>query len=165
MAERVYGDASIPHGDRLAMTLARYLRRHRLRTFNARTLRREAGGLLRKPEDMTKACEVLEQAGLVRRHPGREVRANGRPSLDYQVHARVYQVPEPDAPQPAYSACAKSAKKAKTPSDPPDPGGFGTFGTFGTAGEHAAPADPAGVEGRNPALMIEGLTGIEEVSP
>jgi hypothetical protein len=165
MAERVYGDASIPKGERLAMTLARYLRRHRLRTFNARTLRREAGGLLRDADAMKQACEALEQAGLVRRHPGRDARANGRPSLDYQVHARVYEVPGPDVPQPVYSACAKSAKTAKTPSDPPHPGGFGTFDTFGTAGEHAAPADPEGVEGRNPALMIEGLTGIEEVSP
>ena len=145
------------------MTLARYLQRHHLRTFNARTLRREIGGLLREADAMKQACEALEQAGLVRRHPGRDARANGRPSLDYQVHARVYDVPGPDAPQPVYSACAKSAKKAKTPSDPSHPGGFGTFDTFGTAGEHAAPAVPATVEGRNPTLMIEGLTGIEEV--
>jgi hypothetical protein len=106
MAERVYGDASIPHSDRLAMTLARYLRRHRLRTFNARTLRREAYGLLGKPEDMTKACEVLEQAGLVRR-PGRENGATGR----------------------------------------------------------RASADPVPAGVRSPTLVIEGLSGIEEVSP
>jgi hypothetical protein len=154
MAERVYGDASIPHGDRLAMTLARYLRRHCLRTFNARTLRREAYGLLGKPDDMAKACEVLEQAGLVRR-PGRENGATGRRALDYQVNPVLHETPEPVA-----DASAKTAKTAKTPSLLH----FGGFGGFGSAVGHAAPADPAAAADLNPAAVTECLTGVKEVS-
>jgi hypothetical protein len=153
MAERVYGDASIPHGDRLAMTLARHLRSHRLRTFNARTLRREAYGLLGKPEDMAKACEVLEQAGLVRR-PGQENGSTGRRALDYQVNPRLHEDSGPVA-----DAAAKTVKTAKTPISPR----FGGFDCFGSAVGHAAPADPAPADGRNPTLVIEGLTGVEEV--
>jgi hypothetical protein len=44
--------------------------------------------MLRKPEDMAQACEVLEQAGLVRQ-PAREDRVKGRPALSYQVHPLV----------------------------------------------------------------------------
>jgi hypothetical protein len=156
MAERVFGDASIPHGDRLAMALARHLRHNHMRTFNARTLRREAYGLLGKPEDMAKACEMLEQAGLVRRKPGRDEGTTGRRALGYQVNALLH-----EAPGPAADAAAKTVKTAKTPVSPR----FGCFGSFGSAVGHAAPADPAPAGDRNPAVMIEGLTGIEEVSP
>ena len=155
MAERVFGDASIPRDDRLAMTLARYLRHNRLRTFNARTLRREAYGLLGKPEDMAKACEMLEQAGLVRRKPGREEGATGRRALDYQVNALLH-----EAPGPASDASAKTAKTAKTPSLLH----FGGFGSFGSAVGHAAPADPAAAADLNPAVVTECLTGVKEVS-
>jgi hypothetical protein len=129
MAERVFGDACIPHGDRLAMTLARHLRCNRLRTFNARTLRREVQGLLSKPEDMAKACEVLEQAGLVRLNSTRAEGARGRRALDYQVHPLVC-----EAPGPAVGTSAKIAKNAKTPRSPH----FGNFDNFGTALETAA---------------------------
>jgi hypothetical protein len=132
MAERVFGDACIPHGDRLAMTLARPLRRHRLRTFNARTLRREVQGLLSKPEDMAKACEMLEQAGLVRLNSTRAEGVRGRRALDYQVHPLVC-----EAPGPAKGDSAKIAKNAKTPG----PSHFGNFGNFGTALETAAEDD------------------------
>jgi hypothetical protein len=126
MAERVFGDACIPHGDRLAMTLARHLRRNRLRAFNARTLRREVQGLLSKPEDMAKACEVLEQAGLVRLSSTRAEGTRGRRALDYQVHPVVC-----EASGPAVGTSAKIAKDAKTPRSP-------HFGSFGTALETAA---------------------------
>lgn len=66
MAERLFGDASIPVSETNAATLARHLREKRLPAFNARELRRQVGGVLRATEAMDAACAELVEAGLVR---------------------------------------------------------------------------------------------------
>jgi hypothetical protein len=89
MAERVYGDAAIPAQERHAMALVRHIRRGRLSSFNARRLRREAGGDLRESTIMDGACHALEEAGLIRpvqpKRPG-----VGRPSKDYIINPVVH---------------------------------------------------------------------------
>ena len=85
MAERVLGDASIPLVERRAMVLARQLRSRQHLEFNARTLRREVGGLLRESAAMDEACAVLVEASLIRLKTGRPGQS-GRPAKVYDVN-------------------------------------------------------------------------------
>jgi hypothetical protein len=89
MAERTFGDASIPARERAAMTLARYLKRKKLFSFNARDVGRTIGGDLRKAEAMNEACSTLEEAGLIRS----KVKSSGRPGRkpsNYEVNPRLH---------------------------------------------------------------------------
>jgi hypothetical protein len=90
MAERAFGDAAIPPAERAAMALARYLRRERLTTFNARLLRRAMGGPLREADAMKRACTDLVEAGLIRPAGPRSGPQGGRPSSDYEVNPAVH---------------------------------------------------------------------------
>jgi hypothetical protein len=90
MAERSFGDAAIPVQERTARALARYLRRHRVRTFNARTMRREMGGPVREASAMSAACAELVDAGLIRPRPSRAGERGGRPTSDYDVNPAVH---------------------------------------------------------------------------
>ncbi len=90
MAERVFGDAAIPEAERHAMALVRHLRQHALTHFNARQLRRQIGGGLRKPECMNAACSALVEAGLIRPKPSRVGGTEGRCSTDYEVNPALY---------------------------------------------------------------------------
>jgi hypothetical protein len=89
MAERVYGDASIPEAERRGMVLARHLRSNRLAEFNARTVRREVGGMLRDAADMEAACQQLVEANLIRARFTRAGEGKGRKALNYDVHPAV----------------------------------------------------------------------------
>lgn len=88
MAERVFGDGAIPKAERGAMSLARYLRQHRLAEFNARTVRLRIGGDLRLSEQMDAACRELTEAGLIRKRVS--PKATGRPGKTFDVHPVVY---------------------------------------------------------------------------
>jgi hypothetical protein len=89
MAERVYGDASIPVAERAAMVLARHLRKCGVPIFNARTTRREIGGALREPSAMKSACETLVDSGLIRPDPKQA--STGRPPLNFEVNIRAFE--------------------------------------------------------------------------
>ena len=131
MAERVFGDAAIPHNEHLAMVLVRHLQQHGLRFFNARDLHRKIGGPLRVAADMKVACDLLVEANLilpVKRATG------GRRALEFEVNPVVYQ--EASAPS---SPCANSAKSAKTPDDLAETEAFDTIGTFGTRAAEGEP--------------------------
>lgn len=88
MAERVFGDASIPLIERNAITIIKHLRKNRADQFNARDLRRELGGALREPKAMDAACGVLEEAGLIR-----QLRKSSgiRQRKDFQINPVVYE--------------------------------------------------------------------------
>ncbi|WP_407529061.1 hypothetical protein [Methylobacterium oryzisoli] len=90
MAERVFGDASIPVAERRAMQLARYLRQTGRTEFNARDLRREIGGMLREAEHMDIACAGLVEAGLIRPRPTRLGGTKGRQTKHYEVNPVVH---------------------------------------------------------------------------
>jgi hypothetical protein len=90
MAERVYSHASIPENDRLAIMLIRYLRQHKIQTFNARILRRHIGGDFREASAMTDALVTLEQACLVRADPSRSGATSGRQKANYQVNPALF---------------------------------------------------------------------------
>jgi hypothetical protein len=90
MAERVYGDAAIPIQERLAMVLARHLKRARLREFNAREMRREIGGALRDAAAMETACAALVEAGLIRGKFARSGGTPGRAARNYEVNPVVF---------------------------------------------------------------------------
>lgn len=90
MAERVFGDASIPMAERRAMALAKYLKRAGLRTFNARDVRREIGGQLRDAAHMDEACEGLVEGNLIRLPTTAGPRGRGRPSKTYEVNPLLH---------------------------------------------------------------------------
>jgi hypothetical protein len=90
MAERVYGDAAIPMPERLAMALARHLKRAKVREFNARMLRREIGGALRDAAAMETACTALVEAGLIREKFSRSGVTPGRAARNYEVNPVVF---------------------------------------------------------------------------
>lgn len=89
MLERVAGDAAIPEPERLARALVRALRRRGEPAFNARSLRREVGGLFRHAKKMEAACEELLEANLIRLTPRRAGTTPGRTSKDYEVNPVV----------------------------------------------------------------------------
>ena len=89
MAERVYGDAAIPTADRVAMVLARHLRKTGASKFNARTTRREIGGVLRDASAMKAACDTLVDAGLIRPDPKQA--PTGRPPLNFEVNIQAFE--------------------------------------------------------------------------
>ena len=89
MAERVYGDAAIHCEERVAMVLARHLRKTGASKFNARTTRREIGGALRDASAMKAACDTLVDAGLIRPDPKQA--PTGRPALNFEVNTRAFE--------------------------------------------------------------------------
>jgi Protein of unknown function (DUF3987) len=89
MAERVIGDAAIPLEERRAMVLVRWLRSTGVPTFNAREARRKISGPLRNAKDMQAACEVLEEAGLIRSIASRAGEKPGQQTKDYEVNPAV----------------------------------------------------------------------------
>jgi hypothetical protein len=90
MAERVFGDASIPAAERAARTVARYLQQCGIETFNARELRRTIGGVLRDPKIMAGACDALAQVGLIQPQFSGAGGSKGREAQNFRVHPAVH---------------------------------------------------------------------------
>jgi hypothetical protein len=91
MAERVFGDAALPEGDRLAATVARWIIRERPALLNARDLRRRARlPGLREAEKVRLALNVLVEADWLRPAFGRAGDSTGRQREDYQVNPKLY---------------------------------------------------------------------------
>jgi hypothetical protein len=88
MMLRTLNIASSPPEDREALALIRVLQRDRLSHFNARDLRRSgrALGLLTEPKVLPRACDGLEEAGLIRRLNLRAGDTPGRARADYEVN-------------------------------------------------------------------------------
>jgi len=89
MAERVFGDAIKPAAEKAEHRLAMHLKAERMGRFNARDLRRELGGSLRKPEEMDAACEALVEAGAIR-PLGKATPGKGRMAKNYEVNQRLW---------------------------------------------------------------------------
>ena len=91
MAARVYGDACLPPVERNAATLARYIRRNKLRSINARSVMRDARlPGLRDAGDVDPAIEALVEAQWLRADPKRAGCSVGRLSRDYLVNPAIY---------------------------------------------------------------------------
>ncbi|WP_245228703.1 DUF3987 domain-containing protein [Pontixanthobacter sp. CEM42] len=94
MAARVYGDASLPKSERDAAILARYIRKQRFKTINARDLKRSphksALPSLRTAQAMGEAIECLIDAGWLTEDGRREGQSHGRVSADYQVNPAIW---------------------------------------------------------------------------
>jgi hypothetical protein len=89
MAKRAFGAAAASPAEADAAALATWIRRRGLNTFNTRAARRSAdgpGGRLVAPTAMSAACELLEEAGLIRRSGGRAGDTPGRARNDYSVN-------------------------------------------------------------------------------
>ena len=92
MAERVFGDAALPEGDRIAATVARWILRERPAVLNARDLRRKARlPGLREAEKVKLALNVLVEADWLRPVFGRAGDSTGRQREDYQINPRLYE--------------------------------------------------------------------------
>lgn len=90
MAERVYGDAALPAVERNAATLARHIRRHKMRTINARNLKRvDRLPGMREAVDIDPAIEALVEAGWLRPDPHRKGVTAGRATSDFLVNPAV----------------------------------------------------------------------------
>lgn len=92
MAERIFGDAVKPAAEKAEHRLAMHLKTERISRFNARDLRRELGGSLRKPEEMNAACDALVEAGGIRA-VGKTGPKGGRVPKDYEVHPCLWSMP------------------------------------------------------------------------
>lgn len=94
MAERVYGDAALPVAERNAATLAKHIRRHRLRTLNARDVHKgKVGGRLPglgDPASVDAAIEQLVDGGWLRPDPHRKGGSVGRQTKDYLVNPATW---------------------------------------------------------------------------
>lgn len=91
MALRVFGDAALPPVERNAATLARYIIRHKLETFNARSLRRKAGYTgPKQPKAQEDALDLLSECNWIMPAPHRAGDNGGRLSADYIVNPVVH---------------------------------------------------------------------------
>lgn len=90
MAERVFGDASLPGAERNAATLAREIKRRRPSRINACDVRRNwrlAG--LRESASVDAACLELVDAGWLKHDGHRDGNSRGRTRKDFLVNPRV----------------------------------------------------------------------------
>jgi hypothetical protein len=93
MAQRVYGDASVPAAERNASLLARYIRRHRMAEVNMRAMRLHPHKQHLKPLQergaMEAAFELLAESGWLMADPSREGGGTGQQRKDYRVNPAV----------------------------------------------------------------------------
>ncbi len=90
-ALRVFGDAALPAVERNAAALARYIVRHGLPGFNARTLRRTSGiPGLKDAAPFNEALSLLIEADWLRESGRRDGDSPGRLSSDYIVNPGVH---------------------------------------------------------------------------
>lgn len=90
MAERAYGDASLPQIERNAATLAKWIDKNKPERINVREVQRSAGlPGLQKAEDAKKAIEELVEGDWLRHDPRRAGRKSGRQSNDYLVNLNL----------------------------------------------------------------------------
>ena len=93
MAERVFGDAALPEGDRLAAVLARWILKERPEVVNARDIRRKARlPGLKEAEKVKLALSVLVEADWLKPDPKRAADNAGRQKEDYSVNPKVWRV-------------------------------------------------------------------------
>jgi hypothetical protein len=86
-ALRVFGDAALPPVERNAAALARYIRRHRPRSINARDIRRTSGiATLKRAPDVEEAIKALVEAEWLRLDASREGGTPGRARKDFLVN-------------------------------------------------------------------------------
>lgn len=94
MAERVYGDASLPKVERNAAVLARYIVKQGFRSINLRTLKRSPHKSslpgLRSSEAMNETVAYLVDAGWLLPDKSRDGDGPGRQKLDYLVNPAVH---------------------------------------------------------------------------
>lgn len=91
MAERVFGDASIPVAETHAAILARHIREKQLSTLNASKARYTVGAPLRETSSMDAACAELVEAGILQ--PISAPKKRGRPSKDFSVNPAIFAQP------------------------------------------------------------------------
>jgi hypothetical protein len=89
-AQRVHMESRLPGEDSKAGILAKHIRREKMRTFNAREVRRLIFGKTAKDaEDMTAACQHLVDAFLI--WPAAKAKAKkGRPSSNYESNPLIW---------------------------------------------------------------------------
>lgn len=94
MAQRVYGDASLPAAERNASSLARFIVRSGLRTINRRELRRGAGKAslpwARDAKALEAAFDVLLMSDWIKSAGTRDGETPGRASATYAVNPLVH---------------------------------------------------------------------------
>ena len=89
MARRCFGDAALPQAERDAVALAKWIRRERPETVNARDLRRGRAIPTGEPERYEAALAELEEAGWVRPAFARAGDTAGRRRKDWAVNPAV----------------------------------------------------------------------------
>lgn len=92
MAERAYGDASLPEADRLAATLAHWIIKERPEVINVRDVRRKARlpGLKEAPK-VRIAIDALVEASWLAPDFDRKGEGPGRKREDYMVNRAVWE--------------------------------------------------------------------------
>ena len=92
MGARVYGDAALPEGERLATTLARWIVSSRTTEFNARDVRRTVRlPGLRDATAMESATTLLTEARWLLPAGSRLGGSAGRKTLDFSVNPALWE--------------------------------------------------------------------------
>jgi hypothetical protein len=86
MARRCFGDAALPQAERDAVALAKWIRRNRPETVNARQLRQAGAIPTREAERYDAALAELEAAGWVRQAFTRAGDHAGRRRKDWTIN-------------------------------------------------------------------------------
>jgi hypothetical protein len=91
MAERTYGDASLPLAERNAATIARWLLKEQPHNLNVRYLYQKVHlPGLREAKPTREAIQLLEEFGFLRRNPTRDSEVPGRNKGDYLVNPKIF---------------------------------------------------------------------------
>lgn len=92
-ALRVFGDAALPPVERNAASLARYLLRNKLASFNAREIRDACGiPAMRETDTRDEAIALLVEADWLRASPSRKGDTKGRSRLDFEVNPHAFEM-------------------------------------------------------------------------
>jgi hypothetical protein len=91
MAERTYGDATMPTVERHATMLARQILRRQPEKINTREIGREwkLPGL-KEAAPIHKACEYLQEANWIDKSPSRSGDTTGRSKTDFLVNPKLW---------------------------------------------------------------------------
>lgn len=91
MAQRCFGDASLPQDQRDAVMVARWIIKEKLEMINAYALSRAAGSPLRDKKRLAEALSALEEACWIRSAPARDGMNRGKQRQDYQVNPALWE--------------------------------------------------------------------------
>ncbi|MCI5125635.1 MAG: hypothetical protein D3925_14460 [Candidatus Electrothrix sp. AR5] len=92
MAERCFGNVSLPENQRDAITVAKWIIANKPKTINSSDFRRMRGSPLRETKRIEEAFEELIELNWIKFTGGRDGENGGRQKQDYEINPRLWEV-------------------------------------------------------------------------